>query len=172
VMLNGQAYFAVAPMPGQPFRVRTRAGEAVALGTRFEVRVVDAELRLIVLEGRVALDAGGRQVEVGAGEMSMVTDGTTTAPVKVENLEPLVAWLKQFIVFQNTPLFEAARELERAYGVRVVVTDSVLGRETITGWYADRTLEDVLMIVCGVLQARCTIGDGTAVISPQGTGGA
>lgn len=171
VVLEGRAYFAVTELPGHPFRVLTRAGEAVVLGTRFEVRVQNEELRLIVLEGRVALDAGGRQVEVGAGEMSMVAGGTATTPVKVENLEPLMEWLKEFIVFQNTPLVEAARELERVYGVPVVVTDSLLGQETITGWYGGRTFEEILMIVCGVLQARCSIGNGAATISPHWTEG-
>ncbi len=167
VILEGQAYFAVTEMPGHPFRVRTRAGAAHVLGTRFEVRVQNEELRLIVLEGRVALDAGGRQVEVGAGEMSLVTDGSTTAAVKVDDLKPLIGWLKRFIVFQETPLYEAARELERQYGVHIVVTDPVLGMETITGWYADRTFEEVLMIVCGVMQARCSIENGTATIGPR-----
>jgi transmembrane sensor len=166
VVLDGQAYFAVTELPGHPFRVRTRAGGARVLGTRFEVRVLNDELRLIVLEGRVALDAGGGEVEVGAGEMSLVTGGTTTAPIKVDNLEPLMGWLQRFIVFQATPLHEAARELEREYGVPVVVTDSLLARETITGWYADRAFEEVLMIVCAVMRARCSIKNGTAIISP------
>lgn len=164
VILDGQAFFAVMEVPDHPFRVRTRAGAARVLGTRFEVRVVDEELRLIVIQGRVALDAGGRQVEVGAGEMSLVTAGSATEPIKVDDLDPLVAWLKRFIVFQQTPLHEAAQELEREYGVAVVVTDSLLAQETITGWYADRTFEEVLAIVCGVLQAQCSIANGTATI--------
>jgi transmembrane sensor len=167
VILEGQAFFAVAELPGHPFRVRTPAGEARVLGTRFEVRVHNEELRLIVVEGRVALDAGGRQVEVGAGEMSLVKDGEATAAVAVQDLEPLMGWLKRFVVFQSKPLYAAARELEREYGVRVIVTDATLAQETITGWYADRTFEEVLMIICGVMQARCSIGNGTATISPH-----
>jgi transmembrane sensor len=166
VILDGRAYFAVTEMADHPFRVRTAAGEALVLGTRFEVRVLNDELRLIVLEGRVALGAGGHQVEVGAGEMSVAMDGSTTPPVRVEDMEPLVGWLKRFLVFQSTPLHEAARALEDEYGVPVVVADSVLAQETVTGWYADRALEDVLAIICGVMQARCSMEDGTAVIRP------
>lgn len=167
VILEGRAFFAVTEMVDQPFRVRTAAGEALVLGTRFEVRVVNEELRLIVLEGRVALGAGGNQVEVGAGEMSVAMDGSTTAPVRVEDMEPLVGWLKRFLVFQGTPLHEAARALEREYGVPVVVADTGLAQETVTGWYADRAFEDVLAIICGVMQARCSMEDGTAVIRPH-----
>jgi transmembrane sensor len=166
VMLDGQAYFAVTEVPAHPFRVRTRAGEALVLGTRFEVRVANGDLRVIVLEGRVALEAGGRQVQVGAGEMSMVRDGATTAAVQVGDLDPLMAWLDRFLVFQATPLREAARELERAYGIPVIVTDSILARETVTGWYADRGFEEVLMFVCAVVRAHCSIGSANVTISP------
>lgn len=48
VALDGTAYFAVAPMEGYPFRVVTRVGEALALGTRFELRAQGEELRLVV----------------------------------------------------------------------------------------------------------------------------
>lgn len=166
VFLDGRAYFAVAKMEKYPFRVRTQAGEAVVLGTRFEIRADGEDLRLVVLEGRVALGAGGTEVVVGGGEMSVVSRGTTSAPARIEDVKPLVSWLERFIVFQSTPLSEVARELEREYGIPVEVTDSALARHTITGWYADRKFEEVLNIVCGVLQADCSIGDGVARIEP------
>lgn len=166
VVLEGRAYFAVAKMDGYPFLVLTRAGAAEVLGTRFEVRTQGDDLRLVVLEGRVALGTGERRVEVQAGEMSLVSDGATTAPLRVEDVKPLVAWLERFIVFQGTPMRDVARELEQEYGVRVELTDDGLANQTITGWYADRTFEDVLTIVCGVLQADCSIREGVATIRP------
>lgn len=167
--LEGTAYFAVAPMDDYPFRVVTEAGEAQVLGTRFELRALGDDLRLVVLEGRVALGADDDNIEVGAGEMSLVSQGKTGVPVKVEDVKPLIGWLGRFIVFQRAPLRDAARELEDEYGVRIEVTDSVLARQTITGWYVDRTFEEVLMIVCGVLRAECSLEDGVARIrSPRG----
>jgi transmembrane sensor len=120
----------------------------------------------VVLEGRVALGSGGKQVEVRAGEVSRISRGTTTAPVRVGNVEPLVPWLDRFIVFQATPLGEVARELEATYDVKVEVTDSALAQQTVTGWYADKTFPEVFSIVCEVLQAECSIRDGVARVSP------
>lgn len=171
VLLEGQAFFAVAPMPDHPFRVRTQAGEAVVLGTRFELRTRGGDMRLVVMEGRVALGTGGKRVEVRAGEMSVVSEGTTTAPVRVGDVKRLAPWLKRFLVFQSTPLSAVARELEREYGIRVEVADTALARQTITGWYADRNVEEVLSIVCGVLQADCSIHNGVARIGVAPNGG-
>jgi transmembrane sensor len=164
VFLDGQAFFAVAKMPGYPFRVRTKAGEARVLGTRFEIRTDDEDLRVVVLEGRVALETGSEQVEVGVGEMGLISDGSTSAPVKVDDVRPLIPWLERFLVFQSTPLREVAVELEREYGTRVEVTDSALAELTVTGWYADKSLEEVIAIVCGAVRAECSIQDGVARI--------
>lgn len=167
VSLDGQAYFAVAKMPGYSFRVLTKAGQARVLGTRFEIRTDDEDLRLVVLEGRVALEVGRERVEVGTGEMSVVSEGSTAAPVKLEDVRPLVPWLERFLVFQSTPVREVAVVLEREYGTRVEVTDSALAEMTVTGWYADKSFEEVIAVICGVVRANCSIQDSVARIDPR-----
>jgi transmembrane sensor len=167
VSLEGKAYFAVAAMPMHPFRVRTNAGDVVVLGTRFEVSTAHRDLRIVVVQGRVAIESGGQPVEVSAGEMSLVADGMATTPVRIDDVHELLGWMRRYLVFQATPLRDVARELEREYGITVVVTDSLLAGETITGWYGDRSFEEVFTIVCGVLQASCSIEDGAATIRPQ-----
>ena len=164
VHLEGRAYFAVAKMEGLPFRVYTANGVVEVLGTQFDV-AADEELRVVVVEGRVSLGANGQKQDVNASEMSIATRGMVTPPVKVD-VEPIVAWVGQFVAFQETPLREAAKVLERRYGVRVVVTDSALAELTITGWYVDRSLEEVVTIMCGVVGATCSVQDGTAMIEP------
>lgn len=163
VFLYGKAYFAVAKMEDYPFRVRSREGEVVALGTRFEVTTGE-NLRVVVAEGRVAIGRRGRnRVEVAGGEMSIVTDGIPSPPVKVD-VVPMLAWVGRFLAFQSTPLRRVAAELEQEYGARVIVTDSALADLTITGWYVDRSFEEVVTIICGVLGAHCSIQDGIATI--------
>lgn len=169
VSLTGKAYFAVAKMDEYPFRVRTQGGDVVALGTRFEVKA-EEDLRVVVAEGRVAFRRGTRGVEVDAGEMSMLLEDGPSAPVKVD-VAPLLEWVGNFLAFQSTPLRDVAAELEREYGARVIVTDSALASVTITGSYVDRTFEEVITIICGVLGAHCSVQDGTATIgSPLATG--
>lgn len=169
VFLKGRAYFAVSRVPDHPFRVRTEAGDAVVLGTRFELRAIGNDLRLVVVEGRVALGTEGKPVEVNAGEISVISDGTTTAPVRVGDLKPIFAWLGRFLVFQATPVSEVARQLEAEYGVAVEVADASLASQTITGWYADQEFEDVFAVVCGVLQTDCSLEGGIARIGPPVT---
>lgn len=162
VFLSGHAYLAVAPMPERPFLVHTPFAVVSVLGTRFDLRATD-ELRLVVVEGTVELSAERRRIEVAAGEMSMVSNDEVFEPVKVD-VRPLVAWVGRFIAFQGTPLRDVALELEREYDARVVLADSSLAELTITGAYIDRNFEEVMVLVCGVLGARCSVQDGIATI--------
>jgi transmembrane sensor len=164
VFLDGTAYFAVVRDPQAPFRVHTDAGEAVVLGTRFELRTRGTEVRLVVVEGRVALAAESAPVVVEAGEMSRISEGKTAAPVRVENVRSMLSWLEHFVVFQSTPLAEAAQELEKEYGVSIEVRDSALAAQTLTGRYSEREFGELFGIICEVLQARCTLEDGIATI--------
>lgn len=166
VWLEGRAFFAVAKQEGAPFRVRSRAGDALALGTRFEVRVKEDDLRVLVVEGRVALSSGEERVEVTAGELSHVAAGSEPSVMKVSDTQRMLEWLGEFLVFQATPLDQFAREFEQHYGIRVRILDASLASRTVTGWFTDQPAEDVLMMVCYAAGVHCSIRNGVATIQP------
>ena len=160
VSLEGRAFFAVQRIPGRPLRVHTRAGEARVLGTRFEL-VSDAEsMQVRVVEGRVALSTTTANIEVGAGQESGVRNGALAQPTPVAAATPVAAWTGTFLAFQATPLADVGREIERVYKTTVTITDSTLARETVTATFTDRPLEEVVSVVCSVLDARCAVAGG------------
>jgi transmembrane sensor len=166
VTLKGRAYLAVSHDEARPFRIRTDAGIVTVLGTRFDLQTDGEELRLVVLEGRVAVSTGARQVEVVAGEMARVLGGTLVPPVKIPDVLKVVDWVGNFLAFQSTPMGHAVREIEEVYGVRIEFADPAVAERTVTGWFADRSLDEVLRIVCAVVSARCTRAGDTVTIEP------
>ncbi len=164
VHLKGRAYFAVAKQAGRKFRVRTEGGELVVLGTRFDVDARAADLRTVVVEGRVAVSAAaGGETSVSAGQLSRVVDGRLLPTVRIPDASAETRWVGRFLAFQNTPLRQVARDIERVYGVRVVVDSAIVDR-TITTWLSDRPLNEVVRIVCAVSVAICTEQDGVVSI--------
>jgi ferric-dicitrate binding protein FerR (iron transport regulator) len=125
----------------------------------------DRDLKLVVVEGRVALSSGTGRVEVGAGEQSGVRDRQTLAPTPVANADRMEQWVGKFLVFQSTPVRDAAREVERMYGVRVVVADSIIGRRTVTATFTDQAAAQVLDVICSVVNAQCESKPGEVVMS-------
>lgn len=167
VWLEGRAFFAVTQQEERPFVVHTRAGDALALGTRFDLRARADSLQLVVVEGRVALSAEGTSpVEVAAGEVSRTTAGRAPSLVRVTDPEALLEWKGSFLAFQSTPLSEVAREIGRSYGIRVEVPDSGLARRTVTASFTDQSLEEVLAVVCRVVVARCSTRGSAVSVAP------
>jgi transmembrane sensor len=159
VSLEGRAFFAVQRMPQHPLRVHTAAGDARVLGTRFELAATGDALQLRVVEGRVALSTARGHIEVAAGEESAVRNGAVSRPTRAEPVT-VASWVGTFLAFQATPLREVAREIERVYRTPVAVTDSALANETITATFTDRPVEEVVNVVCSVLNAKCEVQGG------------
>jgi len=168
VVLVGRAFFSVAPDETRPFRVHTPGGSVRVLGTRFQLEAGIEEMRLVVVEGRVALSSSGSEVQVQSGEMTEVRSGRTGAVQKAPGLGELSKeWMGQFLVFQRTPLTTAAKEIEEIYGVDVQILDAHLGEKTLTMWFTSRPLEDVLTVVCNVIDASCGIEGGVVSIAAR-----
>ena len=160
--LDGRAFFAVAKDPDRPFVVHTSAGEAVALGTRFEVNARSNALTLVMLQGRVALSANGGRTEVQGGEVGTVTRGAVPTVVNMADVYPMLNWVGEFLAFEATPLGDVGTEIGRRYGVQVRVNDPQLAKRTVTAWFTDESLQEVIAVVCRVVDAQCTI-DGATV---------
>ncbi len=166
VVLVGRAFFAVTPDERTPFRVHTPSGSIRVLGTRFQLEAGVEDMRLVVVEGRVALASSGSEVYVQSGEMTEVRSGRTGPVQKAPGLGELAEdWMGQFLVFQETPLNRAAKEIEEIYGVEVRILDADLGEKTLTMWFTSRPLEDVLTVVCNVINASCGMDGGVVSIS-------
>jgi transmembrane sensor len=159
VRLQGTAFFAVASDSSRPFTISTDAGTAEVLGTRFELRAEPDSLRLVVVEGLVILDADGQRVEVGEGSMSWVLNGSPPAQPRAANVWDLLSWSDGLLIFQSTPLTRVMGEVSEHFGMPVGIRDSVLAQRSVTAWFGDESLEEVVNTVCQVVGARCAIGD-------------
>lgn len=166
VWLDGEAFFAVAKDSSRPFAVRTRAGSVEVLGTRFDLRVEGDELRLVVTEGKVALTSGTHRRFVVAGQVAYARDGAPPVVESAVKVDSLLSWTGEFIVFQNTPLHQVARELERRYDVRVLLPDSTIASRTVTAWFTNQDFRQVLFAICRAVDAHCTLRDSVASIEP------
>lgn len=166
VWLDGEAFIAAARDESRPFVVRTRAGSVEVLGTRFAVRVQGEAMRLVVTEGEVALTAGGERRVVVAGQIAYANGNATPTIENTEDPYAALDWMQGFLVFQNTPLYDAAEEIEERYGIRVLLPDSAVAQRTVTAWFTHQEPTDVLSAVCRAVDARCTYHDGVASIEP------
>jgi transmembrane sensor len=116
---QGEAIFTVAHDPTRPFKVRTRAGTVLAVGTQFNVyERPNGETRVSVLDGRVQLtahsagEAAPSEVLAAGEEADIRLDGTIHRNEKAV-VANTVAWRQRRLVFDNTGLADMVAEFNR-----------------------------------------------------------
>jgi len=162
--LEGHGFFAVARDAERSFVVRTSAGEALVLGTQFDVTVERGAMQVFVVEGRVEHWVGAHHVEVAAMELSRAEGDSAPEVSAVEDAKPLLSWMGEFLVFQATPLRTAAAELERRYGIEVHIADDDVAERTVSAWFSDEPLEQIVLIVCTAAEAQCSVEEDRVLI--------
>jgi transmembrane sensor len=165
--LDGRAFFGIRANREHPFTVRTSNGEAVVFGTRFEIRSEQEEFRVLVLDGTVRVAGGGGEAELNGGEMSRSTQGLAPIRMAVEDVYEHLDWMGKTLVFQATPLRRAAMEFERVYGLPISVEDPRLAEVEVTVTLTDRSVEEVLLILCTITEAECAVREGRALFRPR-----
>lgn len=157
VTLVGQAFFAVASDPENPFVVHTPSGVARVLGTRFDLEARPGNLRLLVVEGRVSVSSEAAEVDVVANQMTHLREGQAPSTVDVVDVWPLLAWMGGFLAFESTPLHEVRLELMRRFDVTLTFDDPSLAQETVTVWFRNEPIEEVVSVLCRLVEAQCSM---------------
>jgi transmembrane sensor len=144
---KGQAFFQVAHDAKHPFVVTAAGRTVTALGTAFDVRVDGGPFRVTLVEGKVRVEAaapamssntpGPKSVKVQATEM--VAGSELIAPDdeqwRLARADVLTetSWTRGQLVFENQPLSDVVRELNRYSVQKMVIPDGALARTPISG---------------------------------------
>ena len=67
--------------------------------------------------------------------------------VAAADVESLSAWSRGRLVFDHTPMRRVAEELERWFGVKVVIDDESLATRDVTVSFAGDALGDVVKVI-------------------------
>jgi transmembrane sensor len=133
-VLSGGAFFDVRHDARRPFSVRAGDLEVTALGTRFDVRLAGAESRVLLVEGRLsaASPAAPGPILMTSGQQLVARRGAAPQLTTVRIGEALT-WEQGYADFADITLAEAAVELNRYPGERLVIRDPAIADLRITG---------------------------------------
>jgi transmembrane sensor len=125
---RGEAHFAVTKNPNRPFIVSVAGVDVRAVGTQFDVRVDQAEVDVLVTEGRVSV---GSIPFVDAGERAVIALQSGSASPRVSavsaaEVDRLLLWRPQLLDFTGARLSEIVAEFNRHNGERMVIADPAL----------------------------------------------
>lgn len=170
IKLKGTAYFKVAKDEKRPFSVLAGPYIITALGTSFRINARPDSLQVMLEEGKVKVEqqtASGLQliaVMAPADRLDLHT-GSTSAPAR-STFRPtdLQVWKAQEIVFDNTSLDEAVRQIEACYNIRIQLKGIDPKKETFSGRFRNDQLTEVLEVLCFTLNKKYEITDDSTYI--------
>jgi len=152
VILNGQAYFEIAPNAKQPFIVKAGAMEVQVLGTSFDIMAYNDEqvVNTTLVEGAVKVLQGSASALLQPGQQSTLHPGTGKMEVQAANLENVLAWRNGKFELENTDLPAFLRQLARWYDIEIAVkapANEVAAKKFGGQIGRDMDLQDVLKIL-------------------------
>lgn len=163
-LLRGQALFEVAKDPHRPFVVQAGAKQVTALGTVFEVRLLDSDrMKVTLVEGKVVVDEGEDRPDdrapvmvpavLAPGEALVVADDARPVRIKVD-VDQQLRWREGFVEFADATLSEAATEMNRYSGKQIVIGDPAIANLRVSGVFRTGNPERFAAIVGELLPVR------------------
>lgn len=140
VLHDGEAFFAVAKDASRPFRVQAADGSITDIGTAFDVKLAGSAVDVAVTQGIVDVAIPDHApVRLRPGRSIRYAPGGIAAPKTIDAAN-VGLWREGRLAFDNVPLPEVLRDLERYRHGRIVVMDKRLDRLAVSGMFdASRT---------------------------------
>lgn len=152
VYLNtGELYAEVAPNPRLPFVVYASNGSVRAVGTAFNVRIVNQAVEVTVREGTVAVSTDGNRT--ARPDIATLHAGTSTRytqrierprQLSEQQLDRQTAWKNGKWAFDGQTLEEVLDDIGRYTKQRLVIADPQIAKLRIGGYFNVGSIEPFL----------------------------
>lgn len=152
---KGEAFFDVAQQESQPFTVDAPDVAIRVLGTSFNVKSADKDVKVFVQSGKVsaAYKHSEKKVILTPGlEASLQHNGNDIQTTEHKKSNNILAWKTRCLVFDESPLNEVAAALQDYYHVQVDIKDPKLADARLLATFRDLPLDEVLDIIRKALQ--------------------
>jgi transmembrane sensor len=145
---RGEAFFEVAKDPSRPFIVSAGKKRVIAVGTKFSVRLVANDIRVLVTEGKVRIDNDSSAVSAGS---IANTDGDAILVQQkpLPEVEESLSWRTGYLIFHETTLAGAVTEFNRYNLRKIVIEDSAVASIRLSGKFRTTDFEAFVRLLEG-----------------------
>lgn len=156
VTIDGEAFFDVKPNPEKPFIINAGNAQIKVVGTSFNVSAyAEAEtVEVVVKTGKVQVISKNSEVPANIKEVYLIPGekGTlfnkSSLLEKSENSNPnYLAWKTHDFIFQDVPLNEVFKCLEKTYHVNIMVAEPKLNELKLNAQFDKKSIDFILNVV-------------------------
>lgn len=144
VHLSGVGFFSVIHLESnKKFFVHADEMSVEVLGTKFEIKNRRGKTRVVLQEGSVKLDipttSQPDDLIMKPGELIEYSVEEEGIILKNVNASTYTAWIRNELIFENTPLREVAETIEDIYGYAVTFDSPELPNRTLTAKISNKS---------------------------------
>ena len=156
VKLEGEAFFEIPKSENITFQVITNESVTTVLGTKFNVLSYpeDNNVTVTVAEGEVSLrfidDTSSDPLIITEKQKGVIGRGISPSLTEVKNLNVYLGWTRGELVFEQAPLRQIVRKLERWYDIEIELeeSDADLTNKRLTATFSqNQSVDDVLQSI-------------------------
>jgi transmembrane sensor len=156
-LLRGQAFFEIAHDTARPFIVSAGAARVRAIGTKFDVRRDQGDIRVTLAEGRVAVS--DRQVAtqdwvLSPGQSLSLRKNATSARPTLVDVPVVTAWTTGHLTFRDVTLANAVSEINRYSRSKVVLGPGAPADRRINGVFEAGDTDEFIAAVSALYGLR------------------
>jgi len=169
IWVTGEAFFDVKPAAQKGFLVHTAHRINVeVLGTTFNVLDRNGRTQVVLNSGKVRLSSSGRAIPapiiMQPGELVEVKANARSYSKKHINAAAYASWKDHKLQFSNTNLAQIVEVLQETYGITVIVKDSTLLHQQLSGTVPSQNVNMLLDGLSQLLDLKITRHNATVNI--------
>ena len=164
VVLKGEAYFEVAENKEKPFIVRTNEGMYIrVLGTCFNVKSYpeDPRIETTLVSGKVEVveRKDNKTVFLYPSQRATYIKPDDKLIIDKVNTEDFISWKEGKLIYDETPLSEVVKDLERTYNVTFIIESKEILDYKYKGVFDNLTVQEILDLFELSSPLKCTLKD-------------
>ncbi len=163
--LIGEAFFKVAKNSSKPFIIHTENITTQVVGTSFNINTTNNSIVVSVATGSVKVSDGFATELLKPYEK--VAYSKNTFSKESTDLSELI-WTDRSLKFDDTPLEEVVKKLQKHYEVKIILKDEALKKCALTGRFTNEPLNVVLQAMEYSLGISAKKENNTITLSGKG----
>ena len=167
VHLCGEAFFDVVTDSIHPLVVTTSKNLIIkVIGTKFNIKSYpdDNSEEATLYEGRISLISKGNTYNMLPDNQLVIVHNEKPVKVSSPKMKDIKAWTEGRLVFDETPLQEVIKMLERWHGVSFTVIDNTVLNKTITGTFGSESIYQIMHMLNLCASINYQIKDNTVIL--------
>lgn len=156
VTITGEAFFNVVPNPEKPFIINAGNTQVKVLGTSFNVNAYpeNERVEVVVETGKVQVlsiekpnSTEPDEILLNPGEKGILLNSVGKLEKTVNTDANYLAWKTHNLVFENTPLREVIRYLNKTYYTEIHLDGENLENLALTAQFEQKPIDFILNVV-------------------------